>query len=330
MTATVHQLPGLPPALELPRRGTVAQAKREADDEVMWSVTTIIGILDKPALIPWAVGLTAERVVQNLEGIRYRAEREGAAEAIDYVSRLRWRTDGLLKDSDLGTVAHGLFDEYAISGTRPDVVPELHPDHAKEGTVLAEADEAALVGMLDQFDRFLQEFQPDYLATEVVVYSKEYGYAGQADGFASIGGVPLILDYKTSRKTWTKGGKLRTPYPEVGLQLAAYRHADAAAVWRARRYENRSRRYYLLSPAEREMALPVPEVEDGVAIRVTPDHLGVYPVRCGARQWDAFLYCLEVARWSFNEASQVVGNPMPPLFPRAAEGGDPFAGLPTD
>jgi hypothetical protein len=313
----------------LPRRGEVAEAsKREPDDEVMWSVTTLIGILDKPALVPWAVGVTAERVVRKLAIIQQRINSEGDASAVDYIKGLRWQTDGLLADNQLGTVAHGLFDEYALSGTRPDVTPDLHPDHAAKGSTLVAEDMRSLHGMLHQFELFLEQYQPAYDACEAIVYSPTYTYAGQADAFVHIDRMALILDYKTSRKTYDGRGKIRTPYPEVGLQLAAYRYAEMAAVWRARRYENRSRRYYLLSSAEKALAVRVPPVDGGVAVRITPDHFGVYPVRCGERQHDAFLYCLEVARWQFNESAHVVGNPMVPPVP-ATDLADPFAGLPT-
>lgn len=311
----------------LPRLGEVVESKREPEDMVMWSVTTILSVIDRPALIPWAVGVTAERTVENVSTLLARLEHEGAEAAVEYIKKLRWQTGGRLADTELGTVAHGLFDEYALSGVRPDVVPELHPDFAAKRTLLHDDDMIALGLMLNQFDRWLQEFQPEYHATEVVVYHPEQGFAGQADGFLGLDHVPLIVDYKTSRKTYDGRGNIRPPYPEVGLQLAAYRYATHAAVWRARRYSNRSRRYYLLSPDERAAALPVPEVEGGIAIKITPDHLGVYPVKCGPEQFERFKFCQELARWSFNDAAHMVGNPMPALHP--FEPDDPFAGLPS-
>lgn len=316
---------------DLPRHGEVLEnVKAEVGDEIMHSVTRVTSVLDKSdALIGWACGLQAERTITNLPRIYSRLKHEGEASAIEYVAGLRWQTDGLLSDSALGTLAHGLFDAFALSGTRPEVVPEMHPDHARDDTLLDPRDVHNLERMLDQFSRFLDEFQPEYLATEVVVYHPTYGFAGQSDGFLVIDGHAYIVDYKTSRKSWTKANKPRGPYPEVGLQLAAYRYCTHAAVWRARRYQSYSRRYYLLSKTEREMAVPVPEVEGGLAIYVTPERYGVYPVRCGPDMFDAFLFCLEMARWSFNVAKDVVGNPMNPPHPRPEPPGDPFAGLPT-
>jgi hypothetical protein len=316
--------------LELPRIGEVVECKAEPGDRTLYSVTTIISVLDKPALIPWAVNETAERTVANLATVQQRLD-EGVDEAVAYVAGLRWKTDGRLRDTELGTLAHQFFDQWAITGQRPEVVPELHPQHAQTGAVLHADDLFALRSMLDQFDRhWLQAFCPSYEATEVVVYHPDYEYAGQADGFVTVDGKRLILDYKTSRKTWTRAGKKRGPYPEVGLQLAAYRHATHAAVWRARRYTNRSRRYYLLNDAEREMALPVPEVDDGLALYVTPHSCDAYPVRCDREMHEAFLFCQEMARWQFNVANHVVGNPLVPLHVPPDNEDDPFAGLPVE
>jgi hypothetical protein len=207
----------------LPRIGEVVESPREETDWVMWSVTTVIGILDKPAIRHWSINNIAERVVDRVDVIERRLAEEDRAEAVQYVKRLQWDTGGLLSDTALGTAAHGLFDAYALSGRRPAVEPELHPRFATDGSVLHPDDMRSLERMLDQFDRFLTEYQPEYLATEAVVFHPDYGYAGQADAFMRLSGIPVIADYKTSRKTYDAKGNVIAPYPEVSLQLAAYR-----------------------------------------------------------------------------------------------------------
>src|SRR5690606_2430853 len=145
------------------------------------------------------------------------------------------------------------------TGRRPDVDDEVRP-------------------FLDQFDRWLQRFSPVYRATEVTVYHPDLGYAGTLDALLSIGdhgspaipgtdAVEFIGDYKSTRNVEDSRGQPTKPYPEqVALQLAAYRWAKYAAVWRPRRHERFRRRYYLLSPAERAMAQPVPRVDTGLVI----------------------------------------------------------------
>lgn len=140
----------------------------------------------------------------------------------------------------------------------------------------------------------------------------------------------LIFDIKTTAEDRTAGGKIKAPYPEVGLQLAAYRFAELAAVWRARQSEQFKRRYYLLSETEKAMGVPVPEVDGGVAILLTPTRYAVHPVRCDEEVHESFLHIVDAAHFAFDMADRVVGAPMipPHVNPRVADDRDPFDGLP--
>lgn len=269
--------------------------KPEKDDARFWSVTTIIGALDKPALVPWAAIKTAEAAVDDAETWQSRLEREGRDSAIDYLKQARFRTTkrGARSATELGTDVHAACEDYTLSGVRPEVDDEVRP-------------------FIEQFDRFLQEFQPVYQATEVTVYSPTYGYAGTCDGFLTIDGVRLIFDYKTSRDSYDKRGKPKGPYPEVALQLAAYRYAELAAVWQPRRFEQWRRRYYLLSDTERNVGVPVPEVDGGAVIYLTPEQYSVTPVRCDESVHQQFLFVEEAARWAFQTSKDVLGMAMTP------------------
>ena len=201
------------------------------DDERHWSVTTIIGCLDKPALLYWAAEQTAVAAVNSARTLEARVEEEGVDTVVKWLRDARFRRDRTRRTAaELGTEVHAACEAYALTGQRPDVDAEVQP-------------------FLDQFDRWAQEFQPVYQAAEVTVYSPSYGYAGTCDAFLTVGGVRCIVDYKSSRKSFDNRGNPTTPYPEVALQLAAYRHAELAAVWRPRRMEQYRRRYYLLGAA---------------------------------------------------------------------------------
>ena len=264
------------------------------DDERHWSVTTIIGCLDKPALLYWAAEQTAVAAVNSARTLEARVEEEGVDTVVKWLRDARFRRDRTQRTAaELGTEVHAACEAYALTGQRPDVDAEVQP-------------------FLDQFDRWAQEFQPVYQAAEVTVYSPSYGYAGTCDAFLTVGGVRCIVDYKSSRKSFDNRGNPTTPYPEVALQLAAYRHAELAAVWRPRRMEQYRRRYYLLGQAEREMAVPVPEVDTGLVIHITPDHCDAYPVECGPDIFEAFLFVQEAARWQFQTSKTVIGRPLEP------------------
>lgn len=298
---------------------TTAQLGQEAvdvngpddDDLTLWSVTTIIGVLDKPALLYWAAEQTANAAIDSCATWQAMAEDEGRDAAVKWLRDARFRRPKTrLSDTALGSVTHKMCETYALTGTKPtkDFATELI---VNEGGPQVDIDaELIVVGnCLNQFDGWLQRFTPQYQATEVCVYCPEYGYAGQADAFLTIDGVRFIVDYKSTRNPRDGQGRAKTPYPEqVGLQLAAYRNADYAAVWRPRRFEKWRRRYYLLGAAERELAVPVPEVDTGLVIQITPESCEAYPIQCGEDSHTAFLYCLEAFRWVQETSKTVMGD----------------------
>lgn len=288
-------------------------AEEQPGDRRLWSVTTIIGVLDKPGLLYWAAEQAAAAAVSIAGSLEQRVREDGEAEVIKWLRDARFRKPrGLLSATSLGTCAHEACEQYALTGNRP-TTADIEAIVRREGGprfsgVKAEA--AVVARMLDRFDGWLQRFQPSYQATEVVVYSPTYGYAGQADAFVTIDGVRLLVDYKSSREGFDSEGNAKSPYPEAALQTAAYRHAELAAVWRPRRLEQFRRRYYLLSDAERDRSVPVPETDGGAVIHLTPDHCEIFPVRCDKTVHEAFLYVQEAARWQLELSRDVIGLPM--------------------
>jgi PD-(D/E)XK nuclease superfamily protein len=289
-------------------------AKQTPDDLVLWSVTTIIGVLEKPALLYWTAEEAAKAAVASHRSLGQRIEEEGEEAVVKWLRDARFRRPAdRLSNSDLGTVCHTACEEYALTGSRPDASRLEFLVHQSAGAKFTgtKAEVAVLVKMLDQFDGWLQRFTPSYQATEVAVYSPQFGYAGTTDAFLTIDGVRFIGDYKSSRDPFDSKGQPKTPYPEqVGLQLAAYRYAELAAVWRPRRTEKFRRRYYLLGPSEQAVAQPVPEVDTGLVIHITPEACESYPIRCDEEIHRAFLFALEVFRWVNQTSKEVMGFPL--------------------
>ena len=286
------------------------------EDLACWSVTTIISVLHKEGLVYWSAEETAKAAVKIAGSLPARLEEDGAEETIRWLRDARFRRPAdALSSTSLGTVCHAAAEEYALTGTRPDD-DRLVDLISREGRLNAAgiaAETATLNRMLDQFDGWLQAFSPKYLAAEVTVYSPTYRYAGTCDGFLEIDGVRFIIDYKTSRKSTGSDGKPSRPYPsEVAPQLAAYRWAELAAVWRPRRTERFRRRYYLLSPDEQALAVPVPEVDTGLVIHITPEHCDAYPTRCDEEVHRAFLYLQEAFRWANETSRTAMGKPLTP------------------
>jgi ATP-dependent exoDNAse (exonuclease V) beta subunit len=285
--------------------------KADDNDLTLWSVTTILKVLSSEALLYWSAEQAAEAAIDNAATWQAMLTDRGRDETVKWLRDARFRRPKTaLSAANLGSATHKVCEHYALTGERPDrdfVAGWVEHYGSSQVNVRAETD---VIGrMLVQFDSWLQRFQPSYQATEVAVYHPTYGYAGQADAFLTIDGVRFVADYKTSRAAVDSRGKPKTPYPDqVGLQLAAYRNAEYAAVWRPRRTEKYRRRYYLLSTAEREMAVPVPEVDTGLCIQITPESCEAYPIRCDESVHHAFLYTLEAFRWAQQTSKHVMGE----------------------
>jgi hypothetical protein len=154
------------------------------------SVSTIISMIAKPNLVPWAAKMAAEHAVANWDYLTLSTDDEKLAE---------------IKN------AH---QEYADSrGAMGDVVHEAI-DAFQKGEPATWDKKTS--GYVSQFVNFMMDVQPVFLETEVTVWSRKHGYAGTADWIADIGGEIVLGDNKTGKRL----------YPEVGLQLSALAHAD--------------------------------------------------------------------------------------------------------
>jgi hypothetical protein len=266
--------------------------KPEAEDQQFYSVTTIIGVLDKPALLYWSAEMAAKAAVKVAGSLSARIEEDGEEAVVKWLRDAMFRRPkGERTAAELGTAVHAACEEYALTGVKPVVDDEVRP-------------------FLDQFDAWAHQAQPKYSAVETTVYSPKWGFAGTLDAIIEIDGQVLLTDYKTTKKSLDGKGKETKPYGQVGYQLAAYRFAELAAVWRPRRFERFQRRYYLLGPDEKEMAVPMPKVDGGMAIHITPEHCRAYPIRCDEPVFDAFLYILEAFRAESELSKAIVGKPL--------------------
>lgn len=270
-------------------------AKPDDDDLILHSVTSIMkAVGGNEGLIYWSAEEAAKCAVRVAKSLPARIEEDGEEATILWLRDARFRPEkGTRSATQLGTDCHHAFHSYVLTGQRPQVDAELVP-------------------FLDAFDRWCQEFQPAYEAAEMTVYSPRYGYAGTLDAIMKVGDTRLVVDYKTTKKARDNKGELKGPYPEVALQLAAYRHAELAAVWRPRRYEKFRRRYYLLGPDEQAQAVPVPEVDGGLVLHVTPEACVAYPVQCDDVVFRCFLFAVEAYRWVHQVQPGVLGQPLEP------------------
>lgn len=171
------------------------------DGESIPGVTTILGVLDKPALPKWAAKSVAEWVADNadgLEGLR----QMGRGPMVDALKGLPWqkRDDAATR----GTTLHGIAERLL------------------RGEDVELDDDDALLPVAENALRFIEEWHIEPILIEAAVASREHRYAGTLD---------LIAKYRrpdtgatgTAIFDWKSGKAI---YPEFAWQLAAYAGAE--------------------------------------------------------------------------------------------------------
>lgn len=224
------------------------------DGEPTLGVTTAIGEgFPKPGLIGWAANSTRDYAVDHWAEL----SELGPAEKIKRLSRARYEDRD--EAGKAGTKVHTLAQK--LSAGEEVEVPEI------------------LVGHVDAYLKFVDEWEPVEQIVEGIVLNRRFGYMGTLDIVAVLAdGRRWLLDLKTARSG---------VFAENALQLAGYRNAET----------------YLDSfGVERTML----EVDRCGVVWVRADGYDLVPVEVGAEEFRIFLYALGIARWRDDES--VVGE----------------------
>lgn len=218
------------------------------------SVTTVLGVLDKPALPWWGMGVGVEGALALHNMGILRSMQVGHQMALCYEGELgQWYVAGkeqvieLLgkhkltvnhvrdKAGDRGTAVHDALEHWAGTGDLPD--PGIFPPN-EQGYVL---------GLI----AFLQDAMLEPVASEVMVGSVEHGFAGRYDlrakttqdrqivvhrtpkrgpQYATLrGGMQLLTDLKTSSGVYPTHAKQLEGY-EIASIESGYDPTDARGI----------------------------------------------------------------------------------------------------
>ena len=159
------------------------------------SVTTICGVLEKPALVQWAANQTADYILDKMAG-------KDISELGNIVEKSRKEFRSVSKSAmQVGSNVHAGIEYLLNTGKEP----ALHGD-------------AELAGYL-AFLEWEAEHKLQVIETEHTVYSAKY--AGTCDLICTLNGKKYLIDFKTS--TMREG---TAAYPEHRYQVAAYRQTD--------------------------------------------------------------------------------------------------------
>jgi hypothetical protein len=240
------------------------------NDETFTSVTTLIGRgVPKPALTYWAAKSVAEWVADHYPLIGSVLE-EDKPKAIKMMKGSPW--DERDAAADIGTLIHDIAEARVLGLPLPD----YEKKHA---------------GFVHSFEMFLDDWKPEYIATEMTVYNRTHRYAGTLDFIAKLPGLGLVLgDYKTSRSGI---------FQETCLQLAAYAHSEFCGM-----------------PNGAEE--PMPSVDTCVALNLRPNGYKLHELVADDSVFRTFLYVMQVAQFT-DTGKELISVPLSPPESAVAE-----------
>ncbi|MFG2046186.1 hypothetical protein ACGFIW_01980 [Micromonospora sp. NPDC048935] len=287
MTITAEPLtkPGPPTALTNPETGQ-RWYMHPATGERFISVTTVLDYIRKFGITDWATGLTARAAFDNLPLLN-RASRAQSCNST--------KTDNACGNCP-DCVAYWLADRHnAERDAAGERGSKLHD--AAEQTVLhgpgVHVDDDAKP-LVDQWHRWFARYKPEFLATEMTVISRKWGFAGTLDKIvrfseasrldkplAHLTGLPLLGDYKSSRNVFLTNG----------WQVVAYAKADA-----------------VLLPDGTEM--PMPEVKGGLIVHIRPERVQMREAYLTDKNFQYFVHMCRVVEGLAAPLNTVLSRPV--------------------
>jgi hypothetical protein len=242
-------------------------------------VTSTIDNLPKPFLKAWGQKLVAQEAVAKQTQVANLAAVDEEA-AVDWLKKAPNRFTA--HAAKIGKIAHGYFEELSLGNALGKIDPELQP-------------------FVDHFKDYLDTLQPEFILLEEGVWSEEHDYAGTFDAVARYNLPDLTIKRSTPAGimesplvgvAWQDNKTTRSGvHPEVGLQLAAYRHAE-----------------YILR-ADGTVATNRPG-DFALVLHVRPEGWELIPVEAGQRELDVFLHLRAITDYTRTTSKQIIHAPV--------------------
>lgn len=227
------------------------------------SITTILQILNKPALGPWFAKVEREACIAAAIAFYFDGHasgcesREAFAAALQaFIGKQKAANKISAAACEIGNESHGTIEWKARKHMGLSVGPEPKISDAAQWAVMAYEDWAKA-----------HDFKPSL--SECVVYSHHHRYAGTLDLYGTVDGIPTLVDIKTGKAI----------YAEAKMQCAAY--VEAA-------------REMGLFNSRRAIVLRLPKIESDPefeAVEVTD--LGYH--------FESFLHAAALWRWNYEQ-----------------------------
>lgn len=242
-------------------------------------VTSIIDNLPKPFLKAWGQKLVAQEAVAKQTQVANLAAVDPDA-AVDWLKKAPNRFTA--HAAKVGHIAHGYFEELALGNEIGKVDEELKP-------------------FVDHFKDYLDTMQPEFILLEEGVWSEAHDYAGTFDAVARYNQPNMVIRRSTPAGivetplvgvAWQDNKTTRSGvHPEVGLQLAGYRHAE-----------------YLLHP-DGTVAHNKPG-DFALVLHVRPEGWELIPVEAGQRELDVLLHLRAITDYTREHSKQIIHAPI--------------------
>ena len=203
------------------------------DGERYPSVTTILGVIDKPAIKRWALNEMGNRVGANLTKVK-----DGNMvldqKIIDWIVQDGKKIhEKISKEAmDIGSRVHELIQEYFMTGYFSNGLIQKEPEEVQ----------SCLLAFWD----WLKDTGFEMVETEQMVFSRKYKFAGTLDAVGKMGTKSTLIDFKSSKGIWD----------EYYLQVAAYSMAYQEMT------ENKIDESYVVRFGKLDGAFEVKEIGD--------------------------------------------------------------------
>ncbi len=165
-------------------------------DRIVYGVTSVVGVIGKPALIYWAVN----QCIDNLKSIWKAGKSYDEIEISDILDVAKnIHSEKKNKSATIGDLVHKWIEKYIKAKIENGSIPEIPINEQLENSVKS-------------FLKWEKENNIEWLGSEKKIYSKQYDYAGTLDAEAMVNGKLAVIDFKTSNGI----------YDEYLLQVSAY------------------------------------------------------------------------------------------------------------
>ena len=177
------------------------------------SVTTILSIINKPAIAFWyrkEALLEVERNWQTLEDLMVN-EGIKLEDALKEITKAaKGKPDEIMQEAlDIGSRVHKIIEFLVKAQIKDDTL--LYKSHINN----LRNERKEVRNCIDAFLKWTDKVHFEPIESELMVYSERFHFAGTLDAVGKIKGKLAVIDFKSSKAF----------YPEMGLQISAYKKA---------------------------------------------------------------------------------------------------------